>query len=331
MKITIAPPSHSKLTDGRGSDGALGGIETACLELGDALVARGHEVTIMGDCSPSRKAHPLPWAQLGESYGDALISCNDARILGAGGYKARVLWSHNPLAVEKAFRKKQLGPIWKMRPHAVFGSRDAMRAFSPLLSFRTRTVIPLGVMRLFEAVRIDLPRVLNFAFVSQPQRGLAPTCRVWASMVRPAIPTARLHVFGSSHEQAQLPLESAEAAGIVFHPRTDKQELARFYETATSLICIGAADETFCLAAAEAQCAGLPVLTLGIGALSERVSHGINGLQAESFEGLAADVIRLCRDPELAGFLSAGALGTRGQFSWARSAKLWESLLGSLG
>ena len=330
MKITIAPPSHSQLTDGRGSDSALGGIETACLELGDALVERGHEVSIMGACASDRKVRSLAWTHLAETSGDALISCNDARILAAGRFPVRIFWSHNPLAIEKAFRKKQIGPILSARPHAVFGSRDAMKAVSSLLPFHTRTVIPLGVMALFEATRFDRPRALNFAFVSQPQRGLAPTCRVWVAKVHSAIPAATLHVFGSTTEQAGIAPEVAKAARIIFHPRTGKQDLAQFYETATGLVCIGAEDETFCLAAAEAQCAGLPVLTLGIGALSERVSHGVNGLQADSFEALAEDVIRLCRDPELTSILRAGALRMRGQFTWERSAKLWEDLISSL-
>ena len=327
MKITIAPPSRSALSDDEGSDGALGGIETACLELGDALVERGHEVTIAGRFPAHRKARPLARDRLGESQGDALISCNDARALQAGRFKARVFWSHNPLAVEKAIRKGQFGPIWRTRPNAVFGSQDALAAISALLRFRDRTVIPLGVTALFEAVPTDLPRQPHFAFVSQAQRGLPDTCRVWRAMVSPAAPGARLHVFGSTPAQARITPQAAQEAGVLFHPRVGKQELARFYETATALICIGAADETFCLAAAEAQCAGLPVLTLGIGALAERVSHGVNGLRAASFEALAEDAIRLCRDPELGLFLREGALRARGQFSWARSAKLWEELL----
>ena len=327
LKITIAPPSHSRLTDEHGSDGALGGIETACLELGDALVARGHEVTILGEPAVHRKARPLGWTRLGESHGDALISCNDARLLSAGRFKARIFWSHNPLAVEKAFRKKQFGPIWSARPPAVFGSRDALEAISPLLRFRSRTVIPLGVTALFESTRTDLPGKPHFAFVSQSQRGLPGVCRVWADKVHPAAPAARLHVFGSSPESARITAEAAAAVGILFYPRADKQALARFYETAMALICVGAADETFCLAAAEAQCAGLPVLTLGIGALGERVSHGVNGLRSDSFEAMAGDAVRLCHDPELSLFLREGALRTRGQFSWARSAKLWEALL----
>ena len=327
MKITILPPLHSALSDGRGSDGALGGIETACLELGDALVERGHKVRIAGRFPEHRKARPLDWNLLAASDGDALISCNDARILQAGDFKTRVFWSHNPLAVEKAIRKKQFGPIWMHRPHAVFGSQDAVAALSPLLRFRSRNVIPLGVTALFESTATESPRGLDFAFVSQAQRGLPETCRVWREIVSPAAPDGSLHVFGSSAAQARITPEAAQAARILFHPRANKQELARFYETATALICIGAADETFCLAAAEAQCAGLPVLTLGIGALCERVSHGVNGLRAASFEALAQDAVRLCRDQELVLFLRQGALRARGQYSWARSGKLWEDLL----
>ena len=122
LKITILPPLHSALSDGRGSDGALGGIETACLELGDALVDRGHQVRIAGRFANHRKAQAMDWAQLAASDGDALIACNDARVLHAGGFQTRVFWSHNPLAVEKAIRKKQFAPIWMHRPHAVFGS-----------------------------------------------------------------------------------------------------------------------------------------------------------------------------------------------------------------
>jgi hypothetical protein len=86
VKITILPPPNSTLSDGRGSDGALGGIETACLELGDALVDRGHEVRIAGRFGRHRKAQALDWAQVAASDGDALISCNDARVLQAGDF-----------------------------------------------------------------------------------------------------------------------------------------------------------------------------------------------------------------------------------------------------
>ena len=228
MKITILPPLHSALSDGRGSDGALGGIETACLELGDALVDRGHEVRIAGRFPEHRKARPLDWNLLAASDGDALISCNDARVLRAGDFKARVFWSHNPLAVEKAIRKKQFGPIWAHRPHAVFGSQDAMTALSPLLRFRSRNVIPLGVTSLFERAATNSHRGLDFAVISQAHRGLPDTCRVWREMVNPAAPGASLHVFGSRAEQAHMTLEAPQAARIQFHHRPDKQEMASF-------------------------------------------------------------------------------------------------------
>ena len=64
---------------------------------------------------------------------------------------------------------------------------------------------------------------------------------VWRELVSPAVPDATLLVFGSTAEQARITLKAAQ---IPFHLRADKQQLARLYETATALICIGAAGET---------------------------------------------------------------------------------------
>ncbi len=66
---------------------------------------------------------------------------------------------------------------------------------------------------------------------------------------------------------------------------------------------------------------------MGIGSLAERVSHGLNGLIAGSFEELGHQALALCRDEELLAILKTGALKQRGAFTWARSAKLWESFL----
>ena len=67
---------------------------------------------------------------------------------------------------------------------------------------------------------------------------------VWRELVSPAVPDATLLVFGSTAEQARITLKAAQATQIPFHLRADKQQLARLYETATALICMGAAGET---------------------------------------------------------------------------------------
>jgi glycosyltransferase involved in cell wall biosynthesis len=93
------------------------------------------------------------------------------------------------------------------------------------------------------------------------------------------------------------------------------------------MIYPGAHDETFCLAAAEAQAMGLPVVTLGIGSLGERVRHGIDGFLARDDRDVAALAALIARDDDLWAALSRGALLQREALTWERGAVLWEALL----
>lgn len=333
MNLTIACPTkvrfhlHSQQSEG------LGGIETACIELATALAARGHAVTLLTrtDEPHSRGGVTnLPLAAISDTKGEVLISCNDARLLGHTRHGCNVLWMHNPVALEKSVRKGQLGPIVRQRPHAVFGSIYADRDCSSLYPFASRHVMPLGISAPFLASRLDQARALRFVWVSQPRRGLKPTLQAWLR-VAPHLPDASFHIFGAGAERTGVTDAEMREANIVLHPRATKAELADFYETACAMIYPGAADETFCLAAAEAQCAGLPVVTLGIGALAERVQHGVNGLICRDFYELSETIAALCKDPGLLAQLRDGAQALRPLMGWARVAQLWESLLQRIG
>ena len=93
------------------------------------------------------------------------------------------------------------------------------------------------------------------------------------------------------------------------------------------MIYPGALDETFCIAAAEAQAMGLPVITLGIGSLSERVQHGINGMICKDYRELGFQACRIAEDEELWSLLHKGAISTASLLTWPRTAKLWEALM----
>ena len=86
----------------------------------------------------------------------------------------------------------------------------------------------------------------------------------------------------------------------------------------------GYKDETFCLAAAESIAMGVPVVTAGIGALKERVRHGVTGLIGPSDAEFADAAVRVLSDDALWLKLHEGGIATRGENNWDAIAAKWE-------
>jgi glycosyltransferase involved in cell wall biosynthesis len=303
----------------------LGGIESTNIALSRALARRGWAVTLATRRSGTVERDGVRNIPLGEAAGceaDAVVTSNDPRPLRAHPGRRGIVWVHNPLNVEKSVRKGYLLPFLSLRPEAVFVGTLAARIMSPLYPFRRRHVVPHGVSPVFLTPEPTRGRSRDFVYASQPQRGLDRMLRLWRGAAPLIASGAKLHVFGS--EQPDSP---DDRGPVVFHPRRGAAALAAFYGTARAMVCPGSPDETFCLAAAEAQAMGLPVVTAGIGALAERVQHGVNGWIAGTDAAFAEAIVSLATQDDLWSELSAGALLQRRALTWERAAILWEAIL----
>lgn len=332
MKIDIVTPRRFVFparvnTSAAVAQSDLGGIETACLELASALSRRGHSVRIIGNIEGGPHGQPNNWrsfAQLADLSGDVLISCNDAILLNPRTHHVNIAWLHNPISIAAAVRRGQLAPILSKKPHAIFGSVYHKETTPQLFRFRTRNVIPLGITECFSrrAYVAREARAPRFCFPARFSRGLRPLVQGWSRDVSPRHPEASLHVFGSSASDIGEDAGRLREKSIVFHERQSKEQLACFYDASIGLVSAGY--ETFCLAAAEAQAAGLPVVALGVGALRERVTHGVNGLLCDSPDQIPRAISLLATNAELWLSLSRGARATGNLLRWDLSAALWE-------
>jgi hypothetical protein len=309
----------------------LGGIEGANIALAEGLSALGHEVTLFSRMTGERRVRGVlnrPLEAFAPTSFDALISSNDARFFaGSAPATRRYMWMHNPMALEKAFRRGQILPLARHRPVGVFVGRRLMQRTSRLLMFGARIEIGLGVNACFLETPVSAARRNRFVFASQPHRGLRPLLAAWAEALPGLPPDAEFHVFGSKAEDIGMGPAIPAAMRVIFHGRVRKPDLAGAYAEARAMLAPGAEVETFCLAAAEAQCMGLPVLTLGIGSLAERVEHGENGLICASHAALVAAGASLCANTALARKLEAGAMRQRGELGWAAVARRWHDLV----
>jgi hypothetical protein len=288
----------------------LGGIEQAVRNLGAALAARGHSVRLDTRAAPA----------------DFAVAVNDARLLPAGA-ASPILWLHNEVGLWRELRRGRMPALLRHRPAAVFcGARQAAQA-SSVLPFRFRVTLPHGLpARILEAVpagQIPGPEVI---YASQAYRGLADVIALWRSRVAPAYPAARLRAYIAAEDVGRYRVLAAGAPSIEIRPRVTNGQMPEILRRARVMVAPGHLSETFCLAAAEAIAMGVPVVTLGHGALGERVDHGKTGLIGRDLAELAAHIGNLLDDHALWQRLHEAGLATRREADWDHVARLWEDV-----
>jgi len=324
---------------------ALGGVQGATVMLAEALAARGHRVSVAtaGDAwGESFGVRYQPLDQPGEPA--ELLIANRVPALfarpaasaggGAKGTRARALWLHGPARYLR--KPRHLLPLLRYRPVPVFlGAYHAgTRPWG--LPLHSGPVIGHGIGEVFlTAPLAQAPPPPRAIFTSNPRRGLDWLVELWCARIRPAVPTAELHVFSgratyggladAKLEQALAAAVDREAQGIYLRAPVAKEALAHELRQARVMLYRGDLGETFCFAAAEAQAMGVPLVTAGIGALAERLVDGVTGFLRPEPEPFARAAIALLQDDAL--WLSqhqAAASGSRTTGGWALAAARWE-------
>ncbi|MGB5091713.1 MAG: glycosyltransferase family 4 protein [Parvibaculum sp.] len=312
----------------------LGGIESTNIELGAALAARGHKVTLATPTDETVEAHGIcniPLAQIKDVAADIVITSNNLKPLDqVTKSAAKVLWVHNPLVIEKLIRKGQMDPLLRHRPHAVFLSQYSRRTTSGLLPLRSRHVIHHGIGPAFLTPAPSNGAMPYAVWASEPQRGLPHAIEVWKTHVHPHAPQAQFRIFGKAAEYLGDKAKGLEAFGIVLEGRQPREKLIALYQQARLFFYPGhmRGGETFCLAVAEAECMGLPVVTSGIACLSERVTHNVDGLISSDDAELGAFIRSLLGDDAAWHRLHEGALAQRQKLTWENAAIQWEKTFG---
>ncbi len=297
------------------------------IHLTSALAARGHTVCVVGAVQVARAFAGVQWLPADTcASGDVCVAVNDARLL-AGQAGHPIVWFHNEVGAWREVRKGRLAALWRYRPVAVFIGTEQARKASRLLPFRRRVVIPYGlppaILAATPGVETPAPHAV---FTSQAYRGLREVIAMWRTMVSPAIAGARLTAYVGSGDVAAYAALADGDASIAIRRRIGNAEMLDVLRASRVLLAPGHISETFCLAAAEAVAMGVPVVTLGIGSLKERVVDGVTGFVSGDWKGMAESTNRILSDDALwAGMRSAG-LRTRDGQDWTEIAARWEAV-----
>lgn len=269
----------------------MGGSETMAREMSKRLAALGHRVRVFGHCTPTMEGvfEGVEWrdgSRFRNVECDVLISSRRADAVDdVYGCKAgaRILWMHD------LFIGENLNMARDLRFDRVFAlsnfHKGILKRCYPRMNPAKVVVTRNGINpERFAGTEIRNPR--RAVFSSSPDRALKMLMSLWPQ-IRAEVPDAELHImygFGNWRKSAEMygwddhlrdinHLESLvkTAPGVIFHDRINQRQLAREFMKSGVMLAPCWFEETFGIAFAEAQAAGLRVVATDRGALPETV------------------------------------------------------------
>lgn len=335
FRILLIDGSDEDYDGARAHNIPLGGTGVAIFELSRCLAEAGHKVTVANACQVPCQAFGVQWVNrsaVGDLASDIVIANNDPHLLSLAKRALAegalpIMWFHNPVRLWKTLRKGWIFPVLRHRPVGVFlGAQHASRC-NRLIPLRARAVIGHGVSSQFlESPLAVAPPPERALWFTSPGRGLRQTIEIWKTRIRPRSPSAEFLVFVNESFFSAAEKQELSQHGVVLRAPVARPVLVEEIKNSRLLLYPGHLDETFCFVAAECICLGTPVVTLGIGSLSERVEDGMNGFIARSEEELAERALLLLTDSGVWMGLRQATPSYREAYGWDRALAKWETL-----
>ncbi|HEX7013642.1 MAG TPA: methyltransferase domain-containing protein, partial [Steroidobacteraceae bacterium] len=298
MFIVFACPGMPFRGDTIESGKSLGGSETACYYVAREMAARGHRVTVFttdphangkwdgvdyafcGAQSPQYPVGDLLQSFMESAECDALVVQRAAGIMRMPHCAKTAFWWLHDLALVRSLPAVRQDSFHYDGVFAVseWHKRQVHDVWDFPLDFIR--VLPNAVDRtLYEGLQEPhLPAELALIYQSRYERGIDYLIRPGGIMDQLATkrPRAKLYVCGYQNEPEHMrgyyeqvrnrirSMPNAELLGYL-----SKRDLARLQSAADLLVYPGEFEETSCITAMEAQCAGLPFVASECGALPE--------------------------------------------------------------
>ena len=151
-------------------------------------------------------------------------------------------------------------------------------------------------------------------FTSRPDRNLELLINLWNKQISPILNQAKLLITPNT-------LDYKLNTKIYIRELGSREKMINDLLKSRMIILPGHEAELFCLAAEEARELCVPIVTLGIGSLSERVNHNKTGLVAQNKKEFVNYIIELFKNDKLWNSLRSNLIKLRNSRNWDYCAK----------
>ena len=296
----------------------LRGAETIIINLSTEISKLSHEVVVFNNCKEEYISNNFSWLNLNKinnsNYNfDIVISNNNTNLLDLINCKKKFVISHSVQNIEKYIRKKQFFSYIKNKPtYLLLGNYHKKKMSNLFYLFGTK-IINFGIDKKFENTNLinDVDHDSSI-FTSRQDRNLDILIDVWINKVHKIKKDAKLYI---------TPKEQNLSEYNIFNRKMiNRDDYINDILKCRIMLIPGHKAELYCLAAAEASELCIPIITMGIGALSERVNHGVTGLISKSTDDFGNNIIELYKNNDLWNELRNNLIKMRGQKSWKNAA-----------
>ena len=313
MKICFLDNSPIPYTPNDLNSKDIRGGENVIIHLSKELAKLNNNVEVFNNNSESQTFDNVKWTNINntnkENVFDYAFTNNDIRLFNKISAKKYIAFSHSIQSIEKFIRKGQLLSFLKYKPKVIILGKyhDDNRNF--LLKLFGKINLQWAVDPLFLEAEIDDSNVENRAiFTSRRDRNLDILIDIWKKKIFPKNKSIKLFV---------TPSDLIENNFNIYSRNFDnKISLLKDMLKSKVLLVPGHKGELFCIAAEEARELCIPIITLGIGSLSERVEHGITGFIAKNSDEFADFTLNIFNNYNLWNEIRNNLLNLRGSKKW---------------
>ena len=316
MKIILIENS-TKIYDGYSRNNAqLRGAELALINYSEELAKKKFNVILLNNCNQENVINGVKYININSLKNkldcDIAIVNSDANYFKFVNSKKNFLLSHSIQNLEKFIRHKQLLAFLKYKPVVLCFSNYHFSNRSFFTSMFGKKIIIPSIDDDFFNFNLKTNINKDAIFYSRFDRNGQIVVDMWKRNYRKLYNNNKLFINSDIIDNEQ----DLEKFNIYKKPYLEKNKLIEFLSNFRLLIVPGHKGEVFCNVAEEAKALCIPIVTMGIGALSERVRHNFNGFICKNIDDFENKIFDLMNNDELYLTLKNNLYKERGLNTW---------------
>lgn len=324
LSIVFIDNSESDFTGYDLNTTKVRGTEASIILLSESFVKKGFNVTVLTCTQQMVLCNNVTYLNkynIPTNNFNICIAVSNANLFYGIKADKYVVWSNSLQSIEKFIRKKQLLPFLRFKPKVMAMCNYQYQKRSFFTAFYGKLCISLTVDPVFFNEPIDknyIPKSIALNNV-RSHRNIDWLVNIWKKFIFDIDGSETLFINPNIIKNENDLLKF----NIKIRNYVERKELLNELKETRVFVYTGHKSDVWTLTVEEAVQMCVPVVTFGIGSVSDRVKHGVNGFLVKTDNEFAYYLKKILTDDVFYLNLKSKMFDNRGQRSWDDIADEW--------